>query len=155
MPDPAASVVREVLPTGIVRLMSGPCTFHYQRLRPGVVLIAIRGYDSGQFGPATVDEAAAEFARFVGPVKLFVDTRAATGPTREVMETWTAWFAANRPRLDRVIILVPPESKLLHLTVSIVQHISRTGGLIRICGNAHEFEELIRKDAPDFRGESS
>lgn len=146
------SVVREVLAGGAVRLTGGACTFLYERLRPGVLLITIQGPDSGQFGPATVDEAAAEFARFAGLVQLFVDTRGATGPAREVMETWTEWFAANRSRLQRVAILVQPESKLLHLTVSIVQHVSRTGGLIRIHGETVEFEEAIRKEVPDFRG---
>jgi hypothetical protein len=145
---PAAA--REVLADGVVRLTAGACTFLYERLRPGVLLITISGQDNGQFGPATVDEAAAEFGRFSGPVRLFVDTRGATGPTRQVMETWTEWFAANRARLERVVILVPPESKLLHLTVSIVQHISRTGGLIRICGETAEFEAAIRKEVPGF-----
>lgn len=45
------------------------------------------------------------------------------------------------------MILVSPESKLLHLTVSIVQHISRTGGLIRICDDAAEFEAACQAAA--------
>jgi hypothetical protein len=51
-----------------------------------------------------------------------------------------------------VVILVEPESKLLHLTVSIVQHISRTGGLIRIDGDTADFEAAIRKEVPEFKG---
>jgi hypothetical protein len=147
MPHPA-SLARDVLPDGSVQLSSGSCFFRYERLRPGVLLITINGNDKGQFGTSTVDEVAAEFGRTTQPVQLFVDTRSATGPTREVMETWTEWFAANRQRLERVVILVPPESQLLHLTVSIVQHLSRTGGLIRICDELGEFRAAIRRAAP-------
>lgn len=139
----AAAVQRLVLADGSVRLTSGKCTFDYRRLRPGVLLVAIAGDDRGQFGPATVDELAAELTRTPQPLRLFVDTRGATGPTREVMETWTEWFAANRARLEQVVVLIPPESQLLHLTVSIAKHLSRTGGLIRICGDEQEFQAAI------------
>jgi hypothetical protein len=152
MTSPAPSVVREVHPDGSVRLSAGEGSFLYRRLRPGVLLLTIAGNDRGQFGPAAVDEVAAEFTRTREPLVLFVDTRRATGPTREVMETWTEWFAANRARLARVLILVPQESQLLHLTVSIVQHLSRTGGLIRICGELNEFRSAVLREAPTFRG---
>src|SRR5688572_6182407 len=97
------AVQREILPDGAVRLAAGACSFLYRRPKPGVLLISIHGDDRGQFGPATVDEAAAEFNRTEQKLQLFVDTRGATGPTRDVMETWTEWFAANRQRLDRVV----------------------------------------------------
>src|SRR5688572_13484205 len=126
MPSPPSPVNREVISDGSVRLSAGACIFEFRRLKPGALLISITGDDRGQFGPATVDETAAEFNRTAQPLKLFIDTRAATGPTRDVMETWTEWLAANRARLEQVVILVAPESKLLHLTVSIVQHLSRT-----------------------------
>ena len=150
MPMPQTSVTRDVLSDGSVRLRSGACSFDYERLQPGIVLMNIRGNDVGQFGPATVDEVSAEFARATQPLQLFVDTRGAIGPARQVMETWTEWFAANRARLERVVILVSPESQLLHLTVSIARHLSRTGGLIRICGDVEEFQNAIRTVVPDY-----
>ena len=137
---------RQVLADGTVRLRSGDCTFTFRRVRPGAVLVTIDGYDQGQFGPATVDEVAAEFSRAPGPVRLYVDTRKASGPTSAVMETWTAWLATNRSRLASVMVLVPPESKLLHLTVSIAQHLSRTGDLLRICGDSQEFERAVEAE---------
>jgi hypothetical protein len=42
-----------------------------------------------------------------------------------------------------VVVLVPPESKLLHLTVSIAQHLSQTGDLLRICGDVEEFARAL------------
>lgn len=139
-------VDRQILTDGTVRLRSGDCTFTFRRLRPGAVLVTIDGYDHGQFGPATVDEVAAEFSRAPGAMRLYVDTRMASGPTSAVMETWTAWLATNRSRLASVMVLVPPESKLLHLTVSIAQHLSRTGDLLRICGDGTEFERAVAMD---------
>ena len=142
-------MIREMLDDGSVRLTDGACGFVYGRPAPGVILLTISGNDRGQFGTATVDEVAAEFGRSPQPLKLFVDTREATGPTREVMETWTTWFAANHSRLNRVVILVPPESQLLHLTVSIAQHLSRTHGLIRICATLDDFQTALGKAAPN------
>jgi hypothetical protein len=143
-----STVTREIKAGGVVELSAEGCVFRYERLKPGVVLITIDGNDRGQFGPATVDEVAAEFSRTPSLLTLFVDTRRALGPTREVMETWTEWFAANRARLERVVILIPPESTLLHLTVSIAQHLSRTGGLIRICGVVADFQATIGRVIP-------
>jgi hypothetical protein len=59
------------------------------------------------------------------------------------METWTAWLAANRAKLAQVAVLVAPESKLLHLTVSIAQHLSRTGDLLQIYGDEAEFRRAL------------
>jgi hypothetical protein len=141
------ALTRTVLSDGSVSLRADRCEFRYQRLRPGALLVTIDGCDQGQFGPATVDEIAAEFTRTSDPLRLYVDTSAASGPTTAVMETWTAWLAANRPRLARVVVLVSPESKLLHLTVSIAQHLSRTGELLQICGDADEFRRAVEREA--------
>ncbi len=152
---PKQPITREVQTSGSVCLTDGSCSFLYERLQPGALLLTITGNDHGQFGPATVDEVAAEFIRSKQPLKLFVDTRGATGPAREVMETWTEWFATNAPRLDRVAILVSPESQLLHLTVSIAQHLSRTGNLIRIYGTLDDFRAALARAVPDYESRLS
>jgi hypothetical protein len=41
------------------------------------------------------------------------------------------------------MLLVPSESRVLNLTVSIAQHLSRTGSLLRICGEVGEFERVM------------
>jgi hypothetical protein len=152
---PQQPITREVQPSGSICITDGSCSFLYERLQPGVLLLTITGNDYGQFGPATVDEVAAEFARTKEPLKLFVDTRGAIGPVREVMETWTEWFATNAPRLQSVAVLIPPESKLLHLTVSIAQHLSRTGNLIRIFGAVEDFRAALARAAPDYQSRLS
>jgi hypothetical protein len=139
------SIQREQINASTLRLSTGDCSFTYERLKPGALLVTIRGDDSGQFGTATIDEVNAEFERF-GPLALLVDTSAASGPSTAVMEAWTAYFAANRKKLKRVCILVNAESKLLHLTVKIVKHLSGTGGLLQISDDPKVFAEIIAKE---------
>ena len=143
----AFEIRREAVDPQTTRISAGQCSFTYRRLKPGVLLMTISGHDNGQFGTATIDEVNAEYDRF-GPVTLFVDTQSAAGPATEVMEAWTAYFSANRKKLKRVAILVPPESKLLHLTVSIVQHLSGMGGLLQIHGDPAKFRAEIVQAVP-------
>ena len=137
---------RTILQNGTTRLAHERCTFEFARLRPGALLITITGDDTGQFGSAAFDEIADEFSRFGRPVRLFFDATKAAGPASVVMKDWTAWFAANRPRLDRVLVLVDPDAKLTHLTVSIAQHLSRTGSLIRVTTDAASFAAEVAKE---------
>jgi hypothetical protein len=145
------TVRREAVADGSVRLAAGNCEFNFVRLKPGTLLVTIVGDDVGQFGSATVDEVAAEYTRFGQPLILFFDLRRTIGPATPVMEMWTQWFANHRHNLRQVTLLVPPESRVLHLSVSIAQHLSRTGNLIRICGNSDEFGRLIANESPGTR----
>jgi hypothetical protein len=144
-----AEIRRESHDDGTIRLSAGKCEFIYRRLRPGALQITIIGDDLGQFGSATVDEVAGEHARFGKPLALYFDLRETQGPATSVMEMWTRWFANHRNNLRKVVLLVPPESRVLHLSVSIAQHLSRTGNLIRICGDVGEFERWIAEDATE------
>jgi hypothetical protein len=144
----ATEIQRTFLPDGTLRLSAGNCAFVYRRLRPGVLLITITGDDHGQFGSATLDEVAEELARFGRPLLLFFDLRETRGPTTPVMEMWTAWFANHKHELRRVVLLAPAESRVLHLSVSIAQHLSRTGSLIHICGDIAEFKRAILNELP-------
>jgi hypothetical protein len=146
--DVSNALHREILDDGSVRLSAGNAVFIFRRLRPGVLLVTISGDDRGQFGSSAIDEIVTEHIRFHEPMLLFFDLRKALGPTSDVMQTWTAWFESNRDNFRRIVLLVPPESKVLHLTVSIAQHLSRTGNLIRICGEIGEFNQAIAEQVP-------
>jgi hypothetical protein len=143
-----SEIQRKSSADGTVRLSARKCEFAFQHLKPGVLLVTIVGDDVGQFGSTTVDEVAAEHARFGKPLTLFFDLRQTQGPATSVMEMWTQWFANHRNNLRRVVLLVPPESRVLHLSVSIAQHLSRTGELIHICGCADEFERIMQDEVP-------
>lgn len=142
---------RDVVENGSIRLRAERCSFLFERLRPGVLLITIDGDDVGQFGTAPLDEIEHEFGRFNAPVQVFVDARRALGPSTAVMETWTAWLARNKDKLQKLDVCILEESKLLHLTVSIAKHLSRTGSLIGIFSNLDEFVAVIQRSAPQFQ----
>ncbi|HVE56279.1 MAG TPA: hypothetical protein VNB22_05580 [Pyrinomonadaceae bacterium] len=137
----SAEIKREILPGGDVRLSSGDCVFLYHRQRPGVLHITISGYDSGQFGTATLDEILTAINR-EGKIELFVDAREASGAGVGVSEDWTRFFSTNQGKLSRVHVLVG-DSKVLQLTVAIAQHLSRTGNLIQIYSDALIFNNKL------------
>lgn len=143
---------REMLENGSVRLVSEKCQFVYRPLRPGALLVTIDGNDTGQFGRAPLEEIDREQASAGVPLRVFIDASKATGPSTSVMEMWTTWLAARKEDLERVVMLIPEGSKLLHLTVSIAQHLSRTGNLIWICSDEAEFEEAVRECAAASQG---
>jgi hypothetical protein len=138
-----SEITREILPGGDVRLSSGSSVFLYRRPRSGVLHLTISGYDSGQFGTATLDEILTAINR-EGKLELFVDARQATGAGVGVSEDWTQFFSANRERLSRVYVLVG-DSKVLQLTVAIAQHLSRTGNLIQIYSDAEIFSSKLNR----------
>ena len=137
----STEIKREILPGGDVRLSSGDCIFLYHRQRPGVLRITISGYDSGQFGTATLDEILTAINR-EGKIELFVDAREASGAGVGVSEDWTRFFSTNQEKLSRVHVLVGG-SKVLQLTVAIAQHLSRTGSLIQIYSDAQVFNNKL------------
>lgn len=136
-----SEIKREILPGGNIRWSSGSCVFLYRRPRAGVLHVAISGFDNGQFGTATLDEILTAIGR-EGKIELFVDARDASGVSVAVSEDWTRFFSANRERLSRVHVIVG-ESKVLQLTVSIAQHLSRTGNLIQIHSDAENFNSKL------------
>jgi hypothetical protein len=136
-------IKREILPGGSVRLSSGDCTFLYRRPRANVLHVTISGHDTGQFGTSTLDEIYAAINR-EGAIELFVDAREAFGAAVSVSDEWTRFFAQNREKLTRVYVLVG--SKVVYLTVSIAQHLSRTGNLIQIYSAPEFFESKLNGD---------
>lgn len=145
-----AVVDREIFADGSVKLSGGACVFRYHRPRPGIVVVRISGDDAGQFGTATMDEVAKEFDQVKTPIELFIDATGALGPVTKVMEAWAAWFETNHKRLKHVDILIPPEAKVLHLTVAIARHLSRTGDLISIHLDAENFHWAVNQAAPGY-----
>jgi hypothetical protein len=144
----ANAVTREVLSDGQVQLSAGRCTFVYKRVRPGTLVVTISGYDTGQFGTSTLDEIRMELLRHK-PLELFVDAREALGPVVSVSDEWTRFFTQNRESLRRVSVLVG--SKVVHLTISIAQHLSRTGDLIQIYSDPEMFAARVAAAALSVR----
>lgn len=135
--------------TRTVRLSADRCTFTFERLDPGVLLVTISGYDRGGFGTAVLDEFAGEMRRFAA-LEIFIDASEAQGATWEVSQQWTSWFRAHRDHLARVSILV--RSKFLRQTIAVAKELSRTGDLIAIYSDPDRFAEALRERVPDWGG---
>jgi hypothetical protein len=132
----------EQLPDGAVRLTgSDGCTFTFRRLRPGVMVVTIAGYDTGVLGDAPLDIMTAEAQR-TGRLELFIDAREGTGVVTPVREAWTQWFQRHHAQLKTVTILVG--DKLVNSAVGVAKHFSRTGDLIRVMSDAARFDALLR-----------
>jgi len=133
-------IVRQHLPGGALELSDGRCTFTFERLRQGAMLVTIKGIDTGQFGTMTLDEIRIELLRH-RPLELFVDAQAAVAVGVPVSKEWTHFFSLNREHLVRVSVLVG--SKAVELTVAIAQHLSQTGNLIQIYTDRELFNARV------------
>src|SRR5687767_12178313 len=97
-------VIRETLADGAVRLSSGGCTFLYQRLRPGRLILRIRGKDRGQFGSVTREEIDAELAKHPH-LELFIDASEAGSVAQEVADAWIGWLQEHRHSISCTTLL--------------------------------------------------
>jgi hypothetical protein len=137
----ASTITRERLGDGTVRLGAVDCTYTIVRPRPEVMLLAIRGRETGALGRAAIGEVAVEAAR-QAPLRLFVDMAELSDVAESVAEDWTAWFQANRGALHSVQVLAP--AVFVRLTVAVSQVFSRTGDLITIHTEPAPFEAALR-----------
>lgn len=139
-------MLREVLTTGAIRLRTDDdrASFVFTRLRPGVLWVIATGWDSGEFGEATVAELSAELTRFPPDLELFVDATRVVHVSNTARAAWTQWFEDQRDRLRRVHVLTA--SKYMHLAVSMSRHESRTS--IEIHADAAAFAAAMRSAAP-------
>jgi len=131
---------RQVEKDGSVRIASEQCSFVYRRVRPGVLLVSISGFDSGEFAMESIDQVRAMIARSE-PTELFVDLSGVTGVTPNVSDAWAAWFRANRQSVRRVSILAT--SRFMSTMASMVKLLSGTDKLIRVYTEAAPFEQAL------------
>ena len=139
---------RETLPDGSLRLREGGCTHTFTRLRPGVMLLRIAGYDRGELGPAAFEPIDAELSGRA-PLALLVDVSGVEGATKPVSDAWTEWFRTRRSQLQEVHILVA--SRFLDFLVNVAKHFSRTGELIQVHSDASRFESAAARLVPGLK----
>lgn len=77
-----------------------------QSPRPGVLLMTMRGLDTGELGRAPF--LAVEDELTTGPIEIFIDARHARADSAAVTGEWAMFFHANRARIARVHLLTPP-----------------------------------------------
>lgn len=139
---------RETLQDGTLRLRVKDCALTYTRLRPGVLLVRIIGFDRGEMIREEFEELEAELTAH-SPLALLVDLRGAEGATKVVSDAWTEWFRTRKPQLSEVHIVVM--SKLLDVTVKVAKLFSRTGELIQVYSDASRFEAAAARLVPGLK----
>jgi hypothetical protein len=139
---------RETLADGTLRLREKDCTLTYTRLRPGVLLVRIIGFDRGELIREEIEQLDAELAAHT-PLALLVDLRWAEGATKVVSDAWTEWFRDRKPQLREVHILVM--TKFLDVTVNVAKLFSRTGELIQVYSDISRFDAAAARLVPGLK----
>jgi len=116
------------------------CGLAIERPGPGVVVIRLTGWDTGEFGDAPMKEVAKDFG--AAPIKLFIDARAVKGATIDVSNEWALWLRANRARFAQVCMVTG--SPFIQLTAKFVQRFADLGDLMRIYSDAAAFDRALR-----------
>ena len=139
-------MIRETLRGGDVRLSGKACAFVSQRLRPGVLLTATRGRDTGEFGTAPLDLVEREYRLFGRPVQWYLDATQAKNAARTVVEQWTDWLVKHQGRLAQMHVLTG--SKEVHLMIEIARHFSDASQRMILYKDPAEWTRNIRNSEP-------
>lgn len=135
-------VDRETLPDGSTRLRAGRSSMTFTRVRPGVVLVRISGYDRGEFGDVPFDLMQAEIQRW-GKIELFVDATETPGAVTAVRELWTEWFRVHQRGLVRVHAI--SGSNFVEMALSVAKTLSRTGELMQLYSDREGFDAALQR----------
>jgi hypothetical protein len=130
-----------VLPRRRWQGQSGALTL--SRPAAGLVVLALSGRDSGEFGDEPFEELAKDLAD--GPIELFIDARGAKAAGVEVSGSWAIWLGKHRARLDRVHFLTG--TRFITLSAELVRSFSGLGELMRLYTNAADFDVVLAETA--------
>jgi hypothetical protein len=111
-----------------------------ERPGPGVVVLRLTGWDTGEFGDAPMKEVARDFG--IRPIRLFIDARGVKGATIDVSNEWALWLRAKRARFAEINMLTG--SPFVQLTAKFVQRFADLGELMRIYTDPAAFEAALR-----------
>ncbi len=133
----------ERLEDGRAQLRDEACTFAFDRLRPGTLLVQIEGKDSGQFGTAVIDEFRSELQRF-GRLTLLIDAEHAQAAGAPVTDLWRDFFKANRDGLESLTVLVG--SRFMEFIVGVTTHLAQVGRLVTVTTDADRFRRDVERE---------
>lgn len=111
------------------------------RAAPRVIVLTIEGSDIGELGERPFVELAPDLQSGT-PLQLFVDARAASGPSIEVSAQWAGWLKANHARFDHVTML--PGSRFVQITAAFVRDFAGLGDKMRIVVDPLAFDDAVR-----------
>jgi hypothetical protein len=115
-------VTPEILAGGDLRLRGTAGAFLFRRLKPGVLLTAFHGRDTGEFGTQALEVVAQEHRFFGKPVEWFFDATQVDATAKAVSDEWTNWLRANRSVLAKMHVLTADDQT--RLRISVARHFS-------------------------------
>ncbi|MET0595652.1 MAG: hypothetical protein ABW133_23345 [Polyangiaceae bacterium] len=113
-----------------------------RRPAPGVIVLAINGADIGELGERPFRELGKD-VESPGLLQLFVDARAASGPSIEVSGRWASWLGTHQTRFEQITML--PGSRFVQITAGFVRDFSGLGDRMRILTDPAAFDEALTR----------
>jgi hypothetical protein len=113
-----------------------------ERPAAAVVVLRLKGWDTGEFGDAAMKEIARDFAA-ARPLQLFIDARAVKGASVDVSNDWALWLRANRSRFAHISMLTG--APFVRLTAKFVQRFADLGEIMRIYTDAKAFDSALQE----------
>lgn len=113
-----------------------------RRPAPRVIVLAIDGADIGELGERPFRELANDL-ELPGPLQLFVDARAASGPSIEVSGQWASWLGAHQARFEQITML--PGSRFVQITAAFVRDFAGLGDRMQIVSDGTAFDEALER----------
>jgi hypothetical protein len=116
------------------------CTMTISRPAEAVILVHIAGLDAGELGQRP-------FAALVQLLErgklseLFIDARAARGPSVDVSALWAGWLREHRAHFEHINMLT--RSRFVQLTADFVQRFSGLGDRMRIFTDPAAFDTAL------------
>jgi hypothetical protein len=113
------------------------CSIVLERIADSVMLLHIRGTDTGELGDAPM-KALENWLSDSGSVKFFIDARAVRGASIDVSSEWAAWLNAHRSQLQSITMLTG--SKLIQITAEFVRRFAGLNGMMWVCTEPSVFD---------------
>ena len=135
----ALHVERSETPTSL-RLSDGNCRIMGDVLNERTRLVRIVGRDRGLLTSELLDWFGSPEYPALG-YRLLFDLRHVGLPRQELADVWTQWFAANRHRLDSVMLFSQLDA--MHVVLSIARHLSRASRLISVVNDYRSFQRAL------------
>jgi hypothetical protein len=132
-------------PALLARLEGKQGAMVVSRLKPGYVLITVKGYDDGEL-LERLYQILDEEIDAAGGGATFIDSRLETGTSPEARDTSARWAKKKGAKLHSSNLLF--KSKVLELVVAVAN--LAVGGNTRAFSDVNSFEQAIAREVPGF-----
>lgn len=113
------------------------CSIVLEQVTPSVVLLQIRGTDTGELGDAPM-KALENWLADSNSIKFFIDARAVRGASIDVSSEWAIWLNAQRAQLQSITMLTG--SKFIQITAEFVRRFADLNGIMWVCTEPAVFD---------------